>query len=75
MAVWSNFSAQRPVINPSAPRIKDPKKAPKNIKKILWICISIISEKAKTETIKIVMLLVMAASIMANVTSAAESGA
>ena len=26
VAVWSNFSAQRPVIKPSAPKINEPKK-------------------------------------------------
>ena len=31
VAVWSNFSAHKPEINPRAPRKKDPKKAEKKI--------------------------------------------
>ena len=39
------------------------------------MCISIINENTTTEIIKIIILLVTAANIMANVTSAADKGA
>ena len=64
VAVWSNFSAHRPVIKHKLPKIKALKKPKTKIYKILFIGISTIKEKTPIEIMAIKKLLVKAASII-----------